>query len=59
MNRNTLNQLSKIIFFSALEVHRTMGPGLLESIYEYCLVKDLQNNNLNLNVRFVCPALQR
>jgi GxxExxY protein len=27
---------------AAIEVHRTMGPGLLESIYEWCLTKELE-----------------
>lgn len=30
------------IFKGALEVHKNLGPGLLESVYEYALVKELQ-----------------
>ncbi|MCF6308670.1 MAG: GxxExxY protein [Flavobacteriaceae bacterium] len=37
----TENQLSKIIFDCALKVHRTLGPGLLESSYEECLYYEL------------------
>jgi hypothetical protein len=34
------------IFRAALEVHKAIGPGLLESIYEYCLIKELQGRSL-------------
>ena len=30
------------IIAAAIEVHRTMGPGLIESIYEWCLTKELE-----------------
>lgn len=30
------------IISAAIEVHRTMGPGLAESIYEWCLLKELE-----------------
>ncbi len=36
-----LNKLSGEILNSAIEVHRNLGPGLLESVYETCLCKEL------------------
>ena len=30
------------IIAAAIEVHKTMGPGLVESIYEWCLIKELE-----------------
>ena len=33
--------LTETIIASAIEVHRDKGPGLIESIYEWCLVKEL------------------
>jgi GxxExxY protein len=33
--------LTEIIIASAIEVHRDKGPGLIESIYEWCLLKEL------------------
>jgi GxxExxY protein len=36
-----LNSISQAIIGAAVEVHRHLGPGLLESIYEACLVKEL------------------
>ena len=41
MERDKLNSLSKQILEASLEVHRIMGPGLLESVYEACLMKEL------------------
>jgi len=35
------NELSKQIIGVAIEVHRLMGPGLLESAYEECLCREL------------------
>jgi GxxExxY protein len=36
------SQLTESIIAAAIEVHRTMGPGLLESIYEWCLIRELE-----------------
>ncbi|RIH64614.1 GxxExxY protein [Mariniphaga sediminis] len=41
MNKDELNQLSKEILSAAITVHKEMGPGLLESVYELCLLKEL------------------
>jgi GxxExxY protein len=35
------DELSHIVIGAAIEVHRIMGPGLLESIYEKCLMHEL------------------
>lgn len=42
----TENQLSKFIFDCALKVHKTLGPGLLESAYEECLYYELKRMDL-------------
>lgn len=36
-----LNDLAGQISGAAIEVHRALGPGLLESVYEHCLIKDI------------------
>jgi GxxExxY protein len=36
------SKLTESIIAAAIEVHRDKGPGLIESIYEWCLVKELQ-----------------
>ena len=37
-----LNKLSETIIGAAIEVHKFLGPGLLETVYEICLVEELQ-----------------
>ena len=36
------DDLSREVIGAAIELHRIMGPGLLESIYEKCLVRELE-----------------
>jgi GxxExxY protein len=38
--------LSKQVIGYAIEVHRVLGPGLMESAYRRCLVHELQSNGL-------------
>jgi len=35
------NEVSQAVIGAAIEVHRSLGPGLLESAYEECLAKEL------------------
>ena len=37
-----LNRISNLVVGSAIEVHRILGPGLLESVYEQCLAGELE-----------------
>ena len=48
----TDNELTKGIIGAAIEVHRTLGPGLLEGVYEDCLV-------MELNFRGICFERQK
>ena len=38
---HTINDLSSTIIGAAIEVHRALGPGLLESAYQQCLAREL------------------
>ena len=42
------NKLSSIIIGKAIEVHRELGPGLLESAYQECLYYELINEKLKV-----------
>ena len=43
------NQLTETIIAGAIEVHRDKGPGLIESIYEWCLMKELELRGLTVS----------
>lgn len=53
----TENEISKVIFDSALKVHKNLGPGLLESAYEECLFYELQKSGLNVVKQKPLPLL--
>jgi GxxExxY protein len=46
MSKEEYERIAKEVFFASLEVHKIMGPGLLESVYELCLMKELQLRNI-------------
>lgn len=48
MTQKHLNDLAYKIVGCAIEVHKHLGPGLLESIYEYCFVKELKSAGLEV-----------
>lgn len=49
------NHLTNQIIGSAIEVHRELGPGLLESVYEECLEFELKSNNLKVKRQVPVP----
>ena len=52
-----LNLVSKEIVDSAHAVHKALGPGLLESIYESCLEHELNNRGLKTKRQVSLPIL--
>ncbi len=51
------NQLSKIVIGLAINVHRNLGPGLLESAYEECLFYELNKNGLFVEKQKPMPLI--
>lgn len=45
-----LNEISESVIGAAIEVHKNLGPGLLESVYKKCLEYELNSNGLELKV---------
>ena len=41
-----MNELTKLVIGASIEVHKHLGPGLLESVYQECLVKELRSMNI-------------
>ena len=57
MNREALNQTSRVIITMAIKVHSRLGPGLLESVYRTCLIHELRNAGLQVLAEQVVPSL--
>ncbi|MBA0883355.1 GxxExxY protein [Flavobacterium undicola] len=53
----TENEISKIVFESALKVHKVLDPGLLESAYEECLFYELKKFNLKVEKQKALPLV--
>jgi GxxExxY protein len=55
LNKEEINKLSGIILDSAIEVHKILGPGLLESVYEICLCKELDLRKIRFKRQVLLP----
>ena len=54
-----IEKIGKQIVHSAFEVHKELGPGLLESVYEICLVDELRNRNLFVERQLKLPVFYK
>ena len=59
MIKEQYESISKSIVNACYLVHKEMGPGLLESIYELCLIEELTRNNLNVKSQVSIPLYYR
>ena len=55
MNKEQINKLSGIILDSSIEVHKILGPGLLESVYEICLCKEFDLRGVRYKRQVTLP----
>ena len=55
----TDNEITREIIGAAMEVHRLLGPGLLESAYEECLVRELALRKLNIERQKPIPIVYK
>ena len=53
----TENEISKIVFDCALKVHKSLGPGLLESAYEECLYYELKKFDIIVQKQKPLPLI--
>jgi len=54
-----LNKVTEAIISVAVDVHRALGPGLLESAYEACMVYDLAKAGLKVEQQKPLPIVYR
>lgn len=57
MTRQRLEEIAGIIVDSAIYVHRTLGPGLLESVYQTCLAHELKKRGLSVQREAPVPIV--
>ena len=51
-----INHLTGKVIGAAIEVHKTLGPGLLESVYEECLCRELALNEISFERQKSLPV---
>ena len=56
ITKKYIDDLSFKIIGAAIEVHKELGPGLLESVYEKCLVHELKLLGLELKSQIWIPV---
>ncbi|HEX9089953.1 MAG TPA: GxxExxY protein [Anaerolineales bacterium] len=55
---NTEN-IAKIVLDAAYQVHTALGPGLLESVYEECMVHELKLRNIKVVSQIAVPVIYK
>jgi GxxExxY protein len=53
------SELSNRVIGCAIEVHRNLGPGLLESTYQQCLAHELSINDIEFRVEHPLPVVSK
>lgn len=53
------NEISRIIIGTAIEVHRQLGPGLLESSYQHCLFHELVKQGARVRKEVPLPIVYK
>ena len=56
MKGKDFSDLSNKVIGCAIEVHKTLGPGLLESTYQQCLAHELSINRIEFNIEYPLPV---
>lgn len=59
MTEAEYNSITHRIIKCAIEVHKHLGPGLMESVYEYCLERELFNEGLNVQRQVLLPVVYK
>ena len=59
MTQKYLDELTYEIIGSAIEVHKTMGAGLLQSIYHKCMIEELKHRKINFLTEMSIPVFYK
>jgi GxxExxY protein len=56
LTKSYLKELTYEIIGAAIEVHKEMGPGLLEKVYEVCLIHELELRGIKVKSQQIVPV---
>ena len=59
VTQKEINELAYSIVGCAIEVHKNIGPGLLESVYKLCLMDELKSHQLPVSSEIYVPVLYK
>lgn len=59
LTQTYINEIAYNIVGCAIEVHKHIGPGLLESVYEACLIDELNSKGLNVKTQLYVPVVYK
>ena len=59
LSKKYLDDLTYEIVGAAIEVHKEMGRGLLESVYHLCMIEELKHRKINFLTEFNVPFLYK
>ncbi len=59
MTQKQINEIAYKIVGCAIEVHKNLGPGLLESVYQICLVEELRASGLMVSSQVSVPVIYK
>ena len=59
ITQSFLTDLTYKINGAAIEVHKNLGPGLLEMVYHRCMIEEFTLRNINFKSEFVVPLMYK
>lgn len=59
ITQNSINEISYKIIGAAIEVHKQLGPGLLESVYESCFIDEMRSMGLLVKSQIHVPVFYK
>ncbi len=59
LTQKYLDDLTYEVVGAAIEVHKIMGRGLLESVYQQCLIEELRHREINFQTEMKVPVIYK
>lgn len=59
LTQKYLDELTYEIIGAAIEVHKTVGKGLLESVYQQCMMEELRHRKINFSSELKIPLIYK